>query len=227
MKILVQSPFVAPDPAIVIAEDHHIADLVRFCTSSTEFGILTVDPTFSLGQFDVTPITYRHLLLSTKRNDNTCSTYSLSKNLCHLFIFCVVGLSSQLDGIRAFGSDGEKALSDAFTHEFGFSQCLTCFIHVRKNIKDKLSECCIPSSLSQQILDDIFGKRMGSTFVEGIVDASDDSDFQSKLENCLRSWRSSELTSTCNLQSLSIIWWTRRRQSYVTQCYAPLGWSVG
>ena len=56
----------APDPAIVLAEDHQIADLVRFCTSSIEFGILTVDPTFSLGQFDVTPITYRHLLLATK-----------------------------------------------------------------------------------------------------------------------------------------------------------------
>ena len=56
----------APDPAIVLAEDHQIADLVRFCTSSTEFGILTVDPTFSLGHFDVTPVTYRHLL-STKK----------------------------------------------------------------------------------------------------------------------------------------------------------------
>ena len=197
----------APDPAIVLAEDHQIADLVRFCTSSTEFGILTVDPTFSLGHFDVTPITYRHLLLSTKRNENT--PVFLGPVLIHyrktfatylFFASSLVGLSSQLEGIRAFGTDGEKALSDAFTHEFGFSQRLTCFIHVRKNIKDKLSECSIPTLLSQQILDDIFGKRIGSTFVEGIVDASDDSDFQSKLENCLRSWRSFEVTSTCNLQ---------------------------
>ena len=59
---------------------------------------------------------------------------------------------------------------------------MICFIHVRKNLKDKLSECSVPSSLSQQILDDIFGKRLGGTFVEGIVDASDDADFQSKLE---------------------------------------------
>ena len=35
--------------------------------------------------------------------------------------------------------------------------------------------------------------------MEGIVDASDDSDFQSKLENCFQSWHSFE-TSTCNLQ---------------------------
>ena len=116
------------------------------------------------------------------------------------FASSLVGLSSQLEGIRAFGTNGEKALSDAFTHEFGFSQHLTCFIHVRKNLEDKLSECSVPSSLSQQILDDIFGKRLGGTFVEGIVDASDDADFQSKLENCLRSWRNFEVTSTCNLQ---------------------------
>ena len=71
---------------------------------------------------------------------------------------------------------------------------------MRKNIKDKLSECSIPSSLSQQILDDIFGKRIGSTLVEGIINASDDSDFQSKLDNCLQSWHSFEVMSTCNLQ---------------------------
>ena len=172
----IRSICAAPDPAIVLAEDHQIADLVRFCTSGIKFGILAVDPTFSLGQFDVTPITYRHLLLATKRNENT--PVFLGPVLIHywktfamnlFFASSLVGLSSQLEGVRAFSTDGEKVLSDAFTHEFGFSQHLTCFIHVRKNLKDKLSECSIPSLL-QQILDDIFGKRLGgyySTTVRG------------------------------------------------------------
>ena len=43
--------------------------MVRFCTSSFKFGIVTVDPTFTLGDFDVTPITYRHLLLKTRRGN--------------------------------------------------------------------------------------------------------------------------------------------------------------
>jgi len=60
----------ATDPAIVIADDIQIADMVRFCTSNIEFGILTIDPTFCLGEFDVTPITYLHLLLETRRNGN-------------------------------------------------------------------------------------------------------------------------------------------------------------
>jgi len=48
----------ATDPPIVIADDIQI---VRFCTSNAEFGIFTIDPIFSLGEFDVTPITYRYL----------------------------------------------------------------------------------------------------------------------------------------------------------------------
>ena len=51
-----------PDPAIVVADDCQLNDMNRFCTSNPEFGILTVDPTFSLGEFDVTPVTYHHLL---------------------------------------------------------------------------------------------------------------------------------------------------------------------
>ena len=109
-------------------------------------------------------------------------------------------MSRKLEGIRAFGTDGEEALSDAFKHEFGFAQCLTCFIHVRRNLKDKLAECNIPVDLSQKILDDVFGKKLGSVFVEGIVDASDDSDFQNKLDAVTQAWRSCSLPSTANLE---------------------------
>ena len=65
----------APEPAIVLADDQQLADLQRFCTSSLDFGVLTVDPTFSLGDFDVTPITYRHLLLETRRGGQTPSSW--------------------------------------------------------------------------------------------------------------------------------------------------------
>lgn len=46
--------------AIVVGRDRQLIDLVRFCTFDEEFGIMTVDPTFSLGEFDVTLTTYRH-----------------------------------------------------------------------------------------------------------------------------------------------------------------------
>ena len=57
----------APEPALVLATDQQ---LNRFATGSEEFCIVTVDPTFNLGDFDVTPLTYRHLLLETVRSGN-------------------------------------------------------------------------------------------------------------------------------------------------------------
>jgi len=57
----------APEPEIALADDQQLQDLVRFATSSVNFGIVTIDPTFSLGEFDVTPITYRHRELKLVR----------------------------------------------------------------------------------------------------------------------------------------------------------------
>ena len=53
-----------------MAVDSQLDDLVRFCTNENNFGILTIDPTFSLGPFDVTVITYRHLILECRRTNN-------------------------------------------------------------------------------------------------------------------------------------------------------------
>ena len=54
----------APYPMMLIAFDYTLNDLVSFCTSEN-FSILGVDPTFNLGEFDVTVTTYRHLLLQS------------------------------------------------------------------------------------------------------------------------------------------------------------------
>ena len=47
---------IAPEPAIVLGTDQQFTNLVRFTASLGEFCILTVDPTFNLGEFDVTPL---------------------------------------------------------------------------------------------------------------------------------------------------------------------------
>ena len=147
--------------------------MVRFCTSNIEFGILTVDPTFSLDEFDVTP--YRHLLLETRRNGNfpaflgpVLIHYKKNFSTYVFFALTLIGLSRQLQGVEAFGTDGEQALIDAFCHEFAFSHHLTCFIHVKCNIKEKCFEYNIPGDLSQQIQDGVVGKKIGGTY---LVDA--------------------------------------------------------
>lgn len=103
-------------------------------------------------------------------------------------------------GVRAFGTDGEEALGDAFAHEFAFSQRLTCFIHVRRNLKDKLAEYNIPTCLSQKIIDEVFGKNVGNVFVEGLIDAHNYIDFQHKVEALAQSWCSCQVQSSANLE---------------------------
>lgn len=82
--------------------------------------------------------------------------------------------------MRAIGTDGEQALSDAFKHEFGFAQHMTCFIHVQRNVKDMLHKCNIPPQASTDILNTVFGRNYGSTHMEGLVDAVDIADFHKR-----------------------------------------------
>ena len=58
-----------PDPAIIACTDQQLDDLVRFCAPppGVNCSIVTVDSTFCLGDFECTPITYRHMLLVTRR----------------------------------------------------------------------------------------------------------------------------------------------------------------
>ena len=46
-----------PEELYVVYEDRQINDLVRFCTSSVQNTLLSVDPTFDFGKFAVTPVT--------------------------------------------------------------------------------------------------------------------------------------------------------------------------
>ena len=197
----------APEPAIVLADDQQLQDMVRFCTSSFKFGIVTIDPTFTLGEFDVTPITYRHLLLQTRRGQHP--PIFLGPVLIHykktfatylFFASSLIGQCPQLQGTRSFGTDGEQPLINAFQHEFGFSQHLTCFIHVRRNVKDKLHSCCIPSEVACVVLDDIFGRKLGTVYKEGLVDASDADDLHTKVESIFKKWRDIDMSSSADME---------------------------
>lgn len=158
----------SPDPAIVIASDGQLDDLVRFCAPPVgiESCVMTVDPTFSLGEFECTPVTYRQLLVQTRRGK--VSPVFLGPVLVHYrknfpsflhFAASLVSLRKELQCLRVFGTDGEKALIDAFTHEFRFAIHLYCSIHVRNNVKKNLRERKFPEEKVNKITDEIFGNQ--------------------------------------------------------------------
>ena len=45
-----------------------LLDIEHFCTDPGKFGPLSVDPTFNLGDFNVTVTSYRNLLLENRRS---------------------------------------------------------------------------------------------------------------------------------------------------------------
>lgn len=184
------------EPAIVVATDQQLNDLDRFCCSQEKFGILTVDPTFCLGDFDVTLSTYRHLLLTCKRGGThpafigpamihyrkTFSTYLF-------FTSTLVGLRQSLSSLRSFGTDGESALIQACQHSFPAAIHLLCSNHVRRNIRDELHELSIPENVRLVITQDIFGKQIGSCHYEGLVDAKSDGEFEKGVETLIQKWK--------------------------------------
>ena len=191
----------SPDPAIVIASDGQLDDLVRFCASpaGTETCIMTVDPTFCLGEFECTPITYRHLLVVTRRNKT--SPVFLGPILIHyrknfgsflFFASSLVSLRRELQCLRSFGSDGEKALVDAFVHEFRFAIHLFCSIHARNNVKKNLRDRRFPESVVNEIADGVFGRQIGSTYCEGLVDTESEEVFYQRLEEKKVLWEKKE-----------------------------------
>ena len=59
--------------------------------------------------------------------------------------------------------------------------------------------------MTQKILDDIFSANYGGIFIEGLVDALGDDDFQRKLDDVILSWQNFSVPSSANI--VSFIQW--------------------
>lgn len=174
----------APDSALVLANDQQLYNLVRFCTNAEEFSIVTVDPTFNWGEFDVTPITHQNLLLQTEQSSNHPAFLGpilihFCKNFSTYLYFAstLIGLKRDLEKLKAFGTDGEAALVDAFSHEFGFALHLSCAIHLRRNIKQHLHSQHFPEEHIKTTLEEIFGAPKGLVHLDGLIDCKSCEEF--------------------------------------------------
>lgn len=142
----------APEPMCVLTTDQQLADLVRFCTGDP-FGVISVDPTFNLGPFYVTPITYQNPLVETEKGSHPIV---LGPVLLHktktfhpfqYFASTLIMLNPQLIRLKAFGTDGEPELKKAFSVVFPTAVHLRCINHMRQNVNDKLHALHIPKDI--------------------------------------------------------------------------------
>jgi len=68
-EVFVRAVEGAPEPMCVLATNQQLVDIERFYTGDPS-SVLSVDPTFNLGAFYVTPTTYHNLLVETTRGNN-------------------------------------------------------------------------------------------------------------------------------------------------------------
>ncbi len=137
---------VAPDTMCVLSTDSQLRELERNATNPASFKIVSVDPTFNLGNFDVTVMTYEHGLVINKRTGkhpivmgpvlvHKCKQFSNY----HCFMSSLVELRPSLSKIQFFGTDGETALQQGLSKPCPNSKLLRCFSHFKTNIKEKMT----------------------------------------------------------------------------------------
>ena len=126
------------------------------------------------------------------------------------FASTLISHDKQLHNVLCFGSDGDKALVEAFSHSFPFAIQLRCFIHFRRNIQEKLHTLGIPHQVAEEFLTDILGKQHGSTYVEGLVDCRSEQEFDEKLQALEQTWNDRELPAVA-LDSTLLFVHTKRK----------------
>lgn len=187
----------APEPMTVLAFDWTLHDLERFCLiDQSPQSILTVDPTFNLGDFNVTVTTYKHLLLINSSGKHPSMVGPLfiheQKKFESYYFFAssLVGLNPKLKNLHAFGTDGEKALINAFNSVFFSALHVRCFLHFRGNVDAKLGSLGVPKEVRLEFLHDLFGNP--KNMEEGLVDAADEQEFESSLSKFQPVWDARE-----------------------------------
>ena len=196
-EAFIRSVQAAPEPMCVLTTNQQLSDVQRFCTSSPS-SVLSVDPTFNLGPFYVTPTTYQNLLVETARGQHPIVLGPILIHQTktfrpfHYFASTLISLNPALTKLKAFGTDGEPELIKAFHFCFPQATHLRCTNHLRQNVKDKLRSLGISQSVSSEFLADIFGVQKGSKFEHGLIDADSEASFDTSLEHLKHRWNNLE-----------------------------------
>jgi len=187
-EAFIRSVQAASEPMCVLATNQQLSDLQSFSTVSLS-SVLSVDPTFNLGPFYVTPTTYKNLLVETERGQHPAVLVPIlihqtkTFRLFHYFASTIISLNPELTKLKAFGTDGEPELIKAFHVCFPQATHLRCTNHLRQNVKDKLCSLGVSQSVSSELLADIFGVQKGSTFENGLIDTNSEASFDTSLEH--------------------------------------------
>ena len=225
-EAFIRSVQAAPEPMCVLTTNQQLNDVQRFCTGSPS-SILSVDPTFNLGPFYVTPTTYQNLLVETERGQHPIVLGPILIHQTktfqpfHYFASTLISLNTALTKLKAFGTDGEPELIKAFQVCFPQATHLRCTNHLRQNVKDKLRSLGITQSVSSEFLADIFGVQKGSKFEHGLIDATEAS-FNTLLEHLKHRWNNLERSCVSTIADPQFhSWFLKYKATDIKTCVLP------
>ena len=217
----IRSVEAAPEPMCVLSTDQQVRDIERFCTQ-TPSSVLSVDPTFNLGSFYVTPSTFHNLLKQGKHPivSGPVLIHQTKKfEPFHYFASTLVRLNPNLVSLKSFGTDGEPQLIKAFQVVFPGAVHLRCVNHLRQNVKDKLHNLSLPQSAWNTFLGDIFGQQVGSVYESGLVDAKSCGDFEAGVLKVKNRW--DNLERSFSLEPQFFDWFCRYKADIIRTCVLP------
>ena len=180
-------------PCAVLASIRQLDNVVMFCCQPPQFSIFGIDATFELGDFYVTLTTYKNPSLRNCRTSN--SPVFLGPAFIHMerrtqdyqsFFSSLLKLEPCLRDLKAYGTDGEAALTGALESCFPHAISLRCFIHKKNNIEEHLKGCS--SAVKKELLCDIFGSQDGEVFSSGLVDSDSEEAFDVGLGQLQQRW---------------------------------------
>jgi hypothetical protein len=225
----IRSVQAAPEPLCVLATNQQLFDMERFCTSSLSC-VLSVDPTFNLGNFYVTPVTYHNLLVNNKNGKHPiiCGPILIHRTKTfepfYYFATTLIGLNPNLVNLKSFGTDGELQLIKAFHTAFPNAVHLRCVNHLRQNVKDKLRSLGIPQTSWKEFLGDIFGRQIGSHFQKGLIDSDSAETFYSATASLEKRWSNLERSSSSSALTLNTEfhkWFLKYKVEDIIRCVLP------
>ncbi len=177
-----EDPFIrnvntAPKLRCVLGFDWQLREIEQFCTDPQKFTIFSADPTFNLGNFNLTVTTYWHLKVVTRRDGHhplmigpLLISQSKTSETYNYFFGKLTALSKNLRNILRIGTDGEEALVEAMKNSMSHAIHLrVVFGHFRDNCKTRLRESNVPETVQINFLEDVFGRRDGEIFQKGTV----------------------------------------------------------
>ena len=186
----------APEFTVFLASNRQLKEIEKYCTNAKNFSILGIDTTFNIGAFYVTVTTYRNPMLVSKNGNEPVMIGPIlihqKKNFESYFKLSSSNLQlcPEMKNLRAFGTDGDQNLSDAFEVCFTAARHLLCDIHMQDNIERKLKDLGITKDKAREYIGDIFGKLTGDVKIKGLVDCLSSEEFDHKLQNLNEKWKS-------------------------------------